>query len=304
MASAYSSRALTHATCLLVPVPRVSLERVLDPLGLELTTVPGSPPDEHPVWIDLGQIKAGAGEALDRDQHAWWRRGGETLGAAVAWGSGAAIILNHLQPRLEALGGAWGERYSRSLSRTLGTYLELLVAVPNVIARGGCGQRYCYVLGMHTNNPIAIWGDRALGYGYQKRLSRLDDRKFASYRAASADGRVLLLAATIETEPKPMRRSARATVERAIELMSQPLLGRLADGRFSLSRLERDYLDERVQLQACRVELSIARDLVAGVPELDLEVSAFDRKTPWGAFCAADVPTRVTFPRHLPAGAL
>lgn len=306
MSSAYSSRAITDTTCLLIPVPKTNLERLLAPLGLELVAVPGASFDEHPVWLDLGHIKAGAGEALNREQHAWWRRGGETLGAAVAWASGAALAFNRLQPRLETLGGDLGEHYSRALSRTLGTYLELLVAVPNVVAQGRHGDRYCFVLGMHTNNPIAIWGDRALGYGYQKRLSRLDTHSYGSYEVTTPDRRAVLLAAKIEPTSEPMRRSTRtpAPIKRAIELISQPLLGHLGSGRFARSRLERDYFDERLQLQPCSVELTVGRELAAGLPELDLEVSAFERRTPWGAFWVTDVPTRVTFPEPLQASAL
>jgi len=306
MSGAYSSRAVTDTTCLLIPVPKANLERVLAPLGLELAAVRGTSADEHPVWLDLGHIKAGAGEALNREQHAWWRRGGETLGAAVSWASGVALAFNGLQSRLETLGGDLGERYSRALSRTLGTYLELLVAVPNVVVRGGHGERYCYVLAMHTNNPIAIWGDRALGYGYQKRLSRLNRRSFGSYQVASADGRAMLLAAKSELLSQRARGSGRipAPIKRAVELISQPLLGCLESGRFARSRLERDYFDARLQLQPCCVELSVGRELAAGIPELDLEVSAFDRSTSWGAFRVADMPTRVTFPEPLHASTL
>jgi hypothetical protein len=299
VARTYSSRALVDTTCVLSWTPVSGLRALLRPLGLELAPTHGAPRNSHPIWIDLGYIKSGAGEALDLDQHAWWRRTAEAAGGAWGWASGAWAI-----GAMNASTGAFtgiAEQFSRQVSRTLGSYQEILIAVPNVVASRTGGGPYAFVLGMFTNSPIAIWGDQALRYGYQKRFCRLDGQLFHTYAARDSTGATLLSAEI--TIPKahtwrPARRIAGLAAQ--LRLTSQPLLGHLGQGRFALSLLERDYLEpEQALVVPSQVALSAAPDLMAGLAATESAVAAIGRRSPWGAFSVNNVPTRVTYPVHV-----
>jgi hypothetical protein len=266
-------------------VSAAKLRSRLRPLGLDLLPIDGQA-SSHAVWVDLGHIDCGAGEALGVDQHTWWQRtaaiSGSPLGAAVsAWLGGVAKSLSH------------------GVSRTLGTYSELIVGAPNVIAAGGNGRPYAFVLGMLTDSRIAIWGDRALGYGYGKQLCRVAGTRFDSYAATAVDGSALL-----EAEITPAHAHEWQSVpalpgfRRMLPLLSQPLLGHLAMDRFAVSWLERDY--DSAELVPANVRLrwgaTLARGLAAGelvVPPVRKQAAAA------AAFSARRIPTRVTYPRHL-----
>ncbi len=293
----YSSRALTDATCVLLWAERERLSAELRPLGLELRPVPGAPRERHPIWLDLGQIKRGAGEALDLDQHAWWRRTGDMAGTTLGWFSGGMRGAG----RGRALAADVAEQFSRSLSRSLGTYREVIVAAPNVTTRSGSGP-YAFVLNMLTDSPIAVWGDRALGYAYGKRLCTLTAAPFTSYSGRLPLGD-RLFEASVTPDPAsgwgPLDELSSA--KRLLALLAQPLLGHFGEGRFAISRLDREYAapaQTRVAPHAVdiRVEPGLTRGLVAG----RFHVSALSRRTPWGGLCVADLPTRVSYPepRH------
>ena len=295
----YSSRALVDTTCVLVWTHVRGLQGLLRPLGLDLSPVQGAPRDEHPVWIDLGYVKSGAGEALEVDQHVWWRRTGEAAGSALSWAYGAWTAAA-LRASTEALGGV-AEQFSRSVSRTLGTYEEILIAVPNVIASRGGDRPYAFVLGMYTNSPIAVWGDGALRYGYKKRFCRVQSQLFQSYAVRDSEGTTLLSANIAISESQSWRPARSVTgLAEPLRLISQPLLGDLGQGRFALSLLERDYLDQRHTLVIpSQVALKAAPELVAGLPGAEYATAPLGSQAPWGAFSFANVTTRVTYPYHL-----
>jgi hypothetical protein len=193
------------------------------------------------------------------------------------------------------------ERFSRGVSRALGTYQEVLVAVPNVIASHSGRGPYAFALGMYTNSPIAIWGDQILRYGYRKRFARLQGQPFRSYVARDASGATLLKADITVSASKSWRPARLVSgLAAQLRLTSQPLLGHLGRDLFALSRLERDYVaPEQARIVPCQVTLTAAAELVGGLAGAQCAIAPIDRLSPWGAFSVADVPTRVTYPKHL-----
>ena len=289
----YSSRALTDTTCVLLWAERERLVAHLRPIGLELQPVRDVSRALHPIWLDLGQIKLGAGEALDLDQHAWWRRTGDLAGSALGLFAGGMRGAE----RGRAVASDLAERFSRSLSRSLGTYREIIVAVPNVTTRRGSAT-YAFVLNMLTDSPIALWGDRALGYGYGKRLCELTTARFTRYSGRFPLGEHLFDAsvsrdAASEWAPIDELSDARPL----LELLSQPLLGTIGADRFAVSRLDRDYAVQALAAPHA-VDIRVAPELTRGLVAGRFHVSAVSSRTPWGALCVADLPTRVSYPEQ------
>jgi hypothetical protein len=270
-----------------------ALRRRLQSLGLDVTPVASASPGLHPLWVDLGRVKSGTGEALQLDQHAWWRRTGEAAGSALGWASGSRGIKT-----FGALGAELAERFSHGISAALGNYHEVIIAAPNVTASSG-GPRYAFVLGMYTDSAVAIWGDRALRYGYGKQGCWIDAQPFRAYSARIMGSAAPLLSAQIEVTSPWRRAAALPQLPQQLALMSQPLLGHLGGARFALSGLERDYsVSGEARVAASTVRLSL-RALPAGLADREHLLAALAPAAPWGAFSISDVPTRVTYPRHV-----
>jgi hypothetical protein len=216
--------------------------------------------------------------------------GGAGLGAAAGGAAGAAYA--------RALGARSGRRLSAITSETLGSYREVIVAVPNVVGRRN-GARYLFVLAMHTDGPVAVWGDEALRYGYRKRLGTLTGRKFELYEVRDGQGERLLRAETRSPAASAWRRAQEMPgIGGALGWISQPLLGHLGGDRFAVSVLERLYLGAEVRVAPVAGRLwtqtSLAPVLRAGRHEL-LPLGA---RRPWGAFAVESAEVRVTYPEH------
>jgi hypothetical protein len=138
------------------------------------------------------------------------------------------------------------EKATRSIS--LGPYRELLIGVPNVVLTGSA-QRHTLVIGMVTDDRLALWFDRWGGYGYRKRLGEFELTHSESFRVSS-DGALLLSG---RVEPAGF---ASGTLDWVEERWAQPLLGAL-DGSFRRSRLERRLDAERARALAGTLDLGI-----------------------------------------------
>jgi hypothetical protein len=184
------------------------------------------------------------------------------------------------------------------MSQVLGSYLETIVAIPNVVVNGGRGGPYLYVLGMHTNGAVAVWGDRTLRYGYGKRLLEISASGFESYEVRER-GANLLKAELSEPNAGSWRRPADLVgVASVASLLSQPLLGQLEDDLFALSYLERSYPDELECVAPASGQLRVMPAFAEGLPGGNYQLEALGRTSVYGAFSARGVATRVTYPEH------
>jgi hypothetical protein len=186
---------------------------------------------------------------------------------------------------------------SEAMSRTLGTYKEVLVAVPNAVRSGGHGDPYMFVLGMYSNGPVSIWADRVQRCGYRKCPANISRHGFQRYEIRHGERSASLsavFAPAREAEWAPA--DARLGVYRA--LFAQPLLGHLDDGTFAVTFLDRFLEAPEVRWAPVSGRLAIASDFIAGVPAGEFDVQELSAEHPWGAFQAASILVKVTPPHH------
>jgi hypothetical protein len=223
----------------------------------------------------------------------WWGSiagylAGGTLGATAGAAVGAS--------RGAALGAGTAREMSEAVSRTVGTYQEVLVATPNAFAPGGAG-RHMFVLGMYSNNAVSIWGDRAQGCGYRKRAATIRRDGFRGYEVRH-QGRAAGLSGVFAAAPADAWAATDARLERHRALFAQPLLGSVGHGAFAVSTLGRFMDDPEVRWAPVSGRLTVAAGFAAGLPAGDFPVSALSPDEPWGAFQATRVLTKVTPPIH------
>jgi hypothetical protein len=224
----------------------------------------------------------------------WWGSiAGYLAGGALGATAGAAMGAS----QGAALGANTGRETSEALSRVLGTYQEVLVATPNAVLPGGRGDPHMFVLGMYSNNPVSIWGDRAQGCGYRKRAATIRRDGFRGYEVRHQEQEAGLSGVFAAAPPDSWTR-ADARLERHRALFAQPLLGSLGHGRFAVSVLGRFLEDPEVRWAPVSGRLTVAAEFAAGLPAGDFRVSALSPDDPWGAFQATRVFTKVTPPIH------
>ena len=201
-----------------------------------------------------------------------------------------------------AMGAQAGRRWSESLSRSIGTYEEVLLAVPNAIGPTEQGQDCMFVLGMWANSAIAIWGDRALRCGYRKRFAQIWREEFLRYRVLCSGGS-LRLAATFGPQPEESWTVPDSRLDRYRMLFAQPLLGILDDGTFAMTHLDRPLAASEVRWAPVSGHLQVVHDSIEGLPSGEFVIQALSSKHSWGAFQARHLVAKLTFPKHLSGGA-
>ena len=223
----------------------------------------------------------------------WWGSiagylAGGTLGATAGAAMGAS--------RGAALGAGTAREMSEAVSRTVGTYQEVLVATPNAVPPGG-GGRTCSCSACTATTRYPIWGDRAQGCGYGKRAATIRRDGFRSYEV-DHQGPAAGLSGVFDAAPADAWAASDARLEHHRALFAQPLLGSLGHGGFAVSALGRFLDDPEVRWAPVSGRLTVAAEFAAGLPAGDFPVSALSPDDPWGAFQATRVLTKVTPPIH------
>jgi hypothetical protein len=248
-------------------------------------------------WAAMGGATSGAAAVGVAGPVGWWWGAltgflaGSVSGSMAGFAAGAA--------KGARMGAELGEGVSGRISRTLGTYEEVLVAVPN--ARPLRGPRraprargpYLFVLGMVCSAPLPIWGDRALRFGYQKAPGTIVRDGFRRYEVAGESGKAAALVA--RTPPRWSAVDARLDGYRAV-LGSQPLLGRLDDGSFAVTVLHRFFDSRALRWSPVSGQLDVGAGFVEGVPEGKHAITGLTKDRPWGAFHTERLPVKVTYP--------
>jgi hypothetical protein len=234
--------------------------------ALHLEHVNHGAPELSPVICELWQVTHGRSVLGGFDPH---RLVEQWAGAAGSW---------------LGLGADTGRALNRLFS--LGPYRECLLAVPNVSLERG-GERHALVLGMITDNPIALSIDRSFGYGYRKRLGRFrfeDRRRFEVVveREVAVSGEIV-----DDDEPRSLEPD-RAWLD---DYWAQPLLGRLGPRDFRRSWLERR--SSAPEARASRVGATLVLS-----PALGLGVDGASGR----AVSFSNVPSRISLPRRVAGG--
>lgn len=241
--------------------------------------------------IDGAAAGAAAGAAMG--PVGWWC--GAMAGLVAGGASGGAMGFASGVAQGVRAGAGLGEGVSRRMSRTFGTYEEVLVAAPYARVRGRDAGPYMFVLGMRSNGPVSIWGDRALRFGYRKGPAEIVRDGFERYDVVGEVG-----ACTSFVAP-PVRWGAidgRLDRYRAL-LTSQPLLGPVEGGGFAVTLLDRFFDASDVRWAPVSARLTVGPGFVDGVPEGEFALEALGGDCPWGAFQVQRLPVKVTFPRSL-----
>jgi hypothetical protein len=233
--------------------------------NLHLEPVDHGDPDLSPVICELWQVTHGRSVLGGFDPH---RLVEQWAGAAGSW---------------LGLGADTGRALNRLFS--LGPYRECLLAVPNVSLERG-GERHALVLGMITDNPIALSIDRSFGYGYRKRLGRFrfeDKRRFEVVveREVAVSGEII----------DEDRGSLELDSTFLDDYWAQPLLGRLGPRDFRRSWLER-------RSSAPEARASCVGATVVLSPALGLGVDGVRGR----AVSFSNVPSRISLPRRVAGG--
>jgi hypothetical protein len=180
----------------------------------------------------------------------------------------------------------------------LGSYLEVIVGIPHTVAMAGSHRRYMFIVEMHTDSAVAIWGDRSLRYGYRKAMRRFQARRFESYRVSTMDGSAILSATLAPPAHDAWVRPTDAEEFQTVrDALNQPLLGHLGGDRFALSRLEHGYDGEGAVVAPVAGRLRLSGGLPSQLRGA-LDVERVSGRGPWGGFCSRAIDTRVTYPEH------
>jgi hypothetical protein len=217
------------------------------------------------------------------DQHRLYQEAGQT------WAS-----LFGRQWR-EVVGGV-SRAFSEAVAATLGTYNEVLVAVPDCYFQGDASkQRYDAVLGMLADSGVAIWGDWSMRCGYQKRLGRVSRQADGAIDIAPVAGPSSAIA---RWEPAPLAAAPVAGLGRWPEWFQQPLLGRLDTDRFAVTFLDRDLTDAQAVTRPSAGRLCHRGPFLPGLRQGDHAIEPLSERHPCGAIQASGLPVMVTYPLH------
>lgn len=218
----------------------------------------GGPPGKHPICLEFWRVRA------DK------------------WGK-PNVNDSWLRPM------RWWTNLSAGI---VGAYREVMIRIPNVVKQQVRSPMFSFVPRMYTDSAIALWGDRALEYGFNKHRARISDVERGEYRVHSVrDGSVLLDARLLApTFPQGTSPGGHA------DWLRQPLLGHLGGGRIAVSRLDRRAMNGASIPIAGVVALS--DHFLAGLPQADHAIEPLGPANPWGAFAFRNVRMLLEYPRH------
>jgi hypothetical protein len=220
----------------------------------------------------------------------WGSLVGAAFGSVMGAAAGAASGALQGGSRLAALSGQVARRASEQLSHTVGSYHEVVAGVPNVGRPGG--PLRMFVLGMYSDNLVAIWGDRMLRTGYRKQLASIEAAGATAVAVAVDGARVL----DVSIDVDPGATSTDAVPVPFDRFFAQPLLGRLGDGGLVASVVERSFAAPARLLPPGRARVAIGPGFFDGVPPGAYGAGPPEAGSPFGVLRAAGVPARLTFP--------
>jgi hypothetical protein len=224
---------------------------------------------------------------------------GALAGSIAGLSTGAALGAAGAAAYGTGLAGYASRRVSEAASRFLGTYSEVLVTTPCLIATAEGPLRVAFVLAMYTDSRVSGWGEGILGLGFGKRPARLqvDGARTEMQTAGRATLLRVSLRAGRQRPPLPADASA-ATSLRAMATI--PLLGHQS-GRAIISRLERHHNDRAARVWPVAGRLEISGEFAPGVATGRHTLKQLGGRNSHGAFVATDLPVHLTYPRSLMA---
>ena len=331
------SVAEVHATTFILSIPRARLEPELVQALPSATLEPlaGSAPGQHPVLVELWQVRSGhlAPGGIDtlmgseQAGSVWGGVAGGLLGAATFSAYAGAIAL--LRPPHAGSGGrpSWlTSGVNAAMNQAFGALLGALEgakvgadvgsrtshgAAQGIAQRWGTYQEILLavpgvhlngesagrqlVLGMYTDSSLARWGERVLGYGFGKRPARISQPGETGFEALTPGGESLFRGRWSG------RTEFRALPEQPALVprwWAQPLIG-LRRGQPVLSHLERQWRSNVTEFREINGSLEVGATalpgLIAGRHAID---EATGEGAPPRAFQTRALRVRLSFPRR------
>jgi hypothetical protein len=222
---------------------------------------------------------------------------GALAGSMAGLSTGAALGAAGAAAYGAGLGGSASRRISETGSRLLGTYGEVLVTTPCLMATAEGPLPVAFVLAMYTDSRVSRWGEAALGFGFGKRPARMqiDGPRMEVRTAAGAT--LLRVALRDVPQPRPLAPAAPAAA-RVRAAAALPLLGQRS-GRAMLSGLARHFDDRAVRLWPASGRLEVAADFAPGLAAGRHALARLGARSARGSYAVTDLPVHLTYPRPL-----
>jgi len=181
-----------------------------------------------------------------------------------------------------------GAEAGRALTRlfSLGPYRECLVVVPNVRLEPDA-RPHSLVLGMVTDDPVALSIDRGFGYGYRKRLGRFgfaEQRRFE----VRVEGTPALAGEIVDDGAAALADADRSWLA---DYWAQPLLGSRGPRDLRRSWLRRGLDEPGARSASVRVNAALE-------PGFGLRARAVRGR----AVSFSGIPVQISLPERLGAG--
>jgi hypothetical protein len=251
-----------------------------------LSPHPDVPNGRHPLIIEIWRVSRGRMEPGGIDLHSWSERAGHGLG----------MVLSGRAGELAAKVGRVARQVSETGSRTLGSFNEVLVTVPNVVAVGQHIRFPSLVLGMYTDSALSRLGDRLFGFGFNKQMAHIARSGFEHFEVREPDGRRLFQAKLLPSSNT--LRPTEGSVAALRTCLARPLLGQHG-GSGVVSYLDRFFEESHVRVRGARGSLVIGDGFINGIEPGTYDIKPATLGHPWGAFSAANVPVKLSFPKAL-----
>lgn len=304
------SRARLSGMLLRVPGSRKKIENWVRARGpFQLLPRAGTGHGEYPLHVELWQVEGGALRLGEMDQNDW----AEKMGALVGGALGALVGVSTFGgPRAGFVAGSrsFGAR-ARALSERfttrLGTYHEMVAAVPVVLESAPRAASYLLVASMVTDSPLARVADRALGFGYDKQRGSFERDAYGAWTVYSSTGEVLLDVRPVRldgrrlgTEPRASSAPHRARLDAQVP---DAFVGALGSGEFALSQLDRAFSSLETEVRGSPSVLRAGEPLAAWLAE-PLTVPAFSPSRRFFALRFSNLDVRLGYPTVLDESAV
>lgn len=275
-AELYATRCTLDTTSIVLPVDRRLVNACVAAYpGIELSSRRDA--RRHGVWVELARVRDGRAD-LDAVRRAV---GSPNRSPFASW-------FRLVEPMLDS--------FNAALSRPFGTYHELMVGIRDVRIRTLGRETFTLVLGMYTDSPIALFGDRALRFGYNKSLARIVRSALGDFEVSDGSGRRLLATASEERDA-PAHPDVQKGIVRALRWWSQPLLGYLGRGEYAISEFVRT-LGPGTTLRAGATTIEVEMNSLLGLPSGRYAIARASTRD-FGVCRALGVEARLTYPRHV-----
>jgi hypothetical protein len=228
----------------------------------------------------------------------WWWGASAGAAAGAAVGGTAAATTGAMHGARWAADAAYS--VSRTTSRVIGTYNEIIVTVPcRHQPRRGPSRDVAFVLGTYTDSMASIVGEWFVGWGYRKSRALATFAGDGALEVNTGGPRAALRLVCGQSLPPAAPAIVRSTAASVLTSWSHPLLGVQRGDRVMVSFLDRWVVHEQVRCAPTPVRLESGDMFLPGLSGSAWDLNAVRDDDPWGAFVMTGLPVRLSYPRTI-----